>query len=185
MDISSSAKINVGPGTFTLGTKRNRKSRLETRLLLDPKATLNISGGGYVGSGADIQLFTGAELNIGKGCCFNSGLEIVCAEKITFGEDVHIGRDVHIRDNNGEHYIIQPGYTWKAPVSIGAHCWIGSSVSIMKGVTIGEGRVRLFRRTRLSRIRFSRIALHPAIRRKLSLGTSFGDRKLELDEREQ
>lgn len=140
-DIAPSAKINVGSGVFRFGTKRNRKSRLETRLLLDPNATLNIAGGGYVGSGADIQLFHGAELNIGKGCCFNSGLQIVCAEEITFGEDVHVGRDVHIRDNNGEHYIIQPGYTWKASVTIGAHCWLGSSVSIMKGVTIGEGTV--------------------------------------------
>ena len=140
-DIAPTSKINVGPGTFRFGTKRNRKSRLETRLLLDPNATLNIAGGGYVGSGADIQLFKGSELNIGKGCCFNSGLQIVCAEKITFGDDVHVGRDVHIRDNNGEHYIIQPGYTWKAPVTIGEHCWLGSSVSIMKGVTIGEGTV--------------------------------------------
>ena len=64
-----------------------------------------------------------------------------CADKISIGSHTFIGRDVWIRDNNGGHYIIQPGYTNTAPVYIGDYVWIGSNVSIMKGVTIGDGAV--------------------------------------------
>lgn len=141
LDLRPSGKIIIKNGSFRFGTKRNLKSRLETRLMVEDGARLEIGGNGYVGSGADIQLFKNSVIKLGVGDCFNSGLQIVCAESITFGDDVHVGRDVWIRDNNGEHYIIQPGYSWKAPVVIGSHCWIGSGVSIMKGVTIGEGTV--------------------------------------------
>lgn len=141
LDIRKRGRIVVEKGVFTLGSNRNRKSRRETRLLVEDGAELHIKAGGYIGSGADVQLFSGARLELGVGDCFNSGLQIVCAERIVIGDDVHVGRDVWIRDNNGEHYIIQPGYTWKAPVTIGDRCWIGSNVAIMKGVTIGEGTV--------------------------------------------
>ena len=89
---------------------------------------------------SDIQIFKGARLVMGKGNC-NSGLQIVCADEITIGNNTYIGRDVWIRDNNGGHYIIQPGYTNTAPVHIGDYVWIGSNVCIMKGVTIGDGAV--------------------------------------------
>lgn len=141
IDLRKRGRIVVESGTFSLGAKRNRKSRLETRLMVEDGAELRVKGQCGIVSGADIQLFAGAKLELGAKCGFNQGLQIVCAERITIGEDVHIGRDVWIRDNNGEHYIIQPGYTWKAPVVIGARCWIGSNSAIMKGVTIGEGTV--------------------------------------------
>lgn len=141
LDLRRRGQIVVECGVFTLGSKRNRKSRLETRLLVEDGAALHVKAGGHFASGADVQLFPGARLELGVGDCFNSGLQIVCAERITIGDDVHVGRDVWIRDNNGEHYIIQPGYTWKSPVTIGDRCWIGSNVAIMKGVTIGEGTV--------------------------------------------
>ena len=114
---------------------------IETLLLLEDNAVLRLKGRASIMSGADIQLFKNSEVEIGEGTAINSGFQLVCAERIVLGNDVHIGRDVWIRDNNGEHYIIQPGYTWKAPVVIGDHCWLGSNVSVMKGVTIGEGTV--------------------------------------------
>lgn len=141
IDIRSTGKIIIGRGHFSVGTNKNVQSKLETRLLVEAGARLDIAGNGYLGAGADIQLFPNSHVKIGMGDCFNCGLEIVCAESIEFGPDVHVGRDVKIRDNNGEHFIIQSGYNWKAPVKIGAHCWIGSNVSILKGVTIGEGTV--------------------------------------------
>lgn len=141
IDLRPLGRIVIERGMFTLGSNRNRKSRRETRLLVENGAELHVKSGGYIGSGADIQLFAGAKLSLGIGDAFNSGLQIVCAENITIGDDVHVGRDVWIRDNNGEHYIIQPGYAWKAPIVIGARCWIGSRATILKGVTIGEGTV--------------------------------------------
>ena len=141
LDLAPTSKIIIEKGTFNFGRQRNKMGHKETLLLLEDNAVLRIKGQASVMSGADIQLFKNSEVEIGEGTRINSGFQLVCAEKIVLGKDVHIGRDVWIRDNNGEHYIIQPGYTWKAPVVIGDHCWLGSNVSVMKGVTIGEGTV--------------------------------------------
>ena len=140
-DFRGTARISIGGGRFRFGMKKNRNSRLETRLFVDDGGRFEIERNGYVGSGADIQVFKNAVLRFGKDIGINSGLQIVCADAIEIGDGTRIGRDVWIRDNNGEHYIIQPGYTWKSPVRIGANCWIGSRAMIMKGVTIGEGTV--------------------------------------------
>lgn len=140
-DFKDNSILRVEGGVFRFGTHKNAKSCKETDLFMDEGSEFRIKGGGYIGCGADVQLFKKGRLEFGRGVCINSGFQLVCADEIVIGDDVHIGRDVWVRDNNGEHYIIQPGYTWKAPVKIGSHCWIGSCVKIMKGVMIGEGTV--------------------------------------------
>lgn len=141
LDLRKGARIMVAQGCrLTLGSKKNRKSRLESRLFLDENAKLRITGTRNFTYGCDIQVFKGAELTFGQGSC-NSGLQIVCADKISIGHHTYIGRDVWIRDNNGGHSIIQSGYTDTAPVVIGDYCWITSNIVIMKGVTIGDGSV--------------------------------------------
>lgn len=140
MSISKAAKIIIKSGVFNFGNKRNPKSRLETRLLVEDNAVFEIDGRLDIVSGADIQLFKNAHLKIGSGSC-NQNLQIVCGDSITIGNDIHIGRDVFIRDTNGTHFIIQPGYSYHNPVVIGDHVWLCSGVKVMKGVTIGEGTV--------------------------------------------
>ena len=140
VNISPKGLLKINRGPFTLGQKRNSLSRRETLLLVEVGAVLEIDGTLTIGSGADIQLFPGSQVHVKSGS-FNAGLQLTCADRIEIGEDVRIGRNVQIRDNNGEHYIIQPGYTWHAPVTIGDHCWLCSNVCVMKGVTIGEGTV--------------------------------------------
>lgn len=138
--LSKSAKVIVRSGYFNLGNKRNPASKLETRLMVEDNAVLEVTGRLNIVSGADIQLFKNAHLKIGSGSC-NQNLQIVCGDSITIGDDIHIGRDVFIRDTNGTHFIIQPGYTYHNPVVIGDHVWLCSGVKVMKGVTIGEGTV--------------------------------------------
>lgn len=140
VDLRRGAKIIVKNGLLNFGDKKNIKSKLETRLFLDENAKFIIKGNRNFMYDTDIQVFAGATLIFGNGRC-NSGLKIVCADKITIGNNVNIGRDVWIRDNNGGHHIIQTGYTDKAPVVVNDNVWIGSNVVIMKGVTIGEGAV--------------------------------------------
>lgn len=140
IDLHKGAKIKINNGILNIGVKKNRKSKAETRLFMDTNARLNIKGSRSFMYNSDIQVFKDAELSFGSGNC-NSGLQIVCAEKISIGKETYIGRDVWIRDNNGGHTIVQAGYTNSAPVIIGDFCWIGSNVVIMKGVTIGEGSV--------------------------------------------
>jgi len=140
IDLRKGAKILVNDGTLQFGNKRNLKSKMEARLLLEENAKLVVDGDRSIMYNSDIQVFKGAELSFGKGAC-NSGLQIVCAYKISIGSNTYVGRDVWIRDNNGGHHVIQAGYTDKAPVIIGDYVWIGSNVQIMKGVTIGEGAI--------------------------------------------
>lgn len=140
IDLHKGAKIKINNGILNIGVKKNRKSKAETRLFMDTNARLNINGSRSLMYNSDIQIFRDAELSFGSGNC-NSGLQIVCAEKISIGKETYIGRDVWIRDNNGGHTIVQTGYTNSAPVIIGDFCWIGSNVVIMKGVTIGDGSV--------------------------------------------
>lgn len=140
IDLAPSSIINIG-GLVSLNLKRTRGSKAEFRLLLENNATLSFGKGySFFKYDSDIQIFEGGELNIGS-CATNIGLKIVCSDKITIGNDVHIGRDVWIRDNNGGHNVIIKGYKDKAPVSIGDHVWICSNVCITKGVTIGEGAI--------------------------------------------
>lgn len=131
--------VNNG-GHLNFGDKKNRKSKLESRLLLEENSRLIINGNRNFMYDCDIQIFEGANLTFGSGRC-NSGLKIVCSDSIIIGNNINIGRDVWIRDNNGGHHIIQTGYVDKAPVIINDNVWIGSNVVIMKGVTIGEGSV--------------------------------------------
>lgn len=140
IDLRKGSKIIIENGTFQFGIKRNKKSQMETRLLMEENSRLLIKGNRNILYNSDIQIFNGGCLTFGSGSC-NSGLQIVCAQEITIGKETYIGRDVWIRDNNGGHHIIQTGYTDKAPVHIGDYVWIGSNVQIMKGVTIGEGSV--------------------------------------------
>lgn len=140
IDLRKGAKIIINNGVLNFGNKRNLKSKMETRLLIEENAKLIINGTRNILYNSDIQVFKDAELTFGEGAC-NSGLQIVCADKITIGSHTFIGRDVWIRDNNGGHHVIQTGYTDKAPITIGDYVWIGSNVQIMKGVTIGEGAI--------------------------------------------
>lgn len=141
IDLRKKSKIVVNKGgCLNFGDKRNRKSKMETRLLLEEHARLIINGNRNFMYDSDIQVFEGANLSFGSGRC-NSGLKIVCSDSIVIGDNVNIGRDVWIRDNNGGHHIIQTGYVDKAPVIINDNVWIGSNVVIMKGVTIEEGAV--------------------------------------------
>lgn len=140
IDLRQGSLIDASKGTLNFGDKRNMKSKMETRLLLEENSKFIVNGARNIMYNSDIQVFKEATLTMGEGRC-NSGLQIVCAEEITIGNNTFIGRDVWIRDNNGGHHIIQTGYTDRAPVHIGDYVWIGSNVQIMKGVTIGDGAV--------------------------------------------
>lgn len=84
----------------------------------------------------------GASVKIGKDCFFNnycslnilSGLEI--GKRCIFGENVKIYDHNHIYKDTTVP-IKEQGFS-KAPVKIGNDCWIGSNVTILKGVTVGN-----------------------------------------------
>jgi acetyltransferase-like isoleucine patch superfamily enzyme/coenzyme F420-reducing hydrogenase beta subunit len=126
-----------------IGTKKFRRSKLETRLLVEDGGTLIVDSRFGIGYGSDIEIFRGGTLHIkGKqGGGINISATIICAERIEIGEHVMIGRNVTIRDNNGGHYLSQQGYKNTRPVIIGNHVWLCESCTVMPGVKIGDGAI--------------------------------------------
>jgi acetyltransferase-like isoleucine patch superfamily enzyme len=89
----------------------------------------------------------GGCLKIGDHVFLNSYTSINCLFNIEIGDKVLIGENVKIYDHNhkyeinaGELNVASDEYT-VAKVHIGNHCWIGSNVTILKGVSIGENSI--------------------------------------------
>ena len=138
LSIDKSASIYVG-GKVYFGTKRNKKSKIESRLLLDPKSKLIFEGDANCLYGMHIEVFNNACLTIGGGFASNMNDTIICGDSITIGERVSVGRDVTIRDNNGGHFLSRRTYKDKRPVHIGQHCWLCEGAMIMPGTKLGTG----------------------------------------------
>jgi acetyltransferase-like isoleucine patch superfamily enzyme len=78
----------------------------------------------------------GAELSIGEGCGF-SGTVIACAKRIQIGNNVRCGANTLINDTDWHGDDLRTGPD--KMVIIQDNVWIGANVSVLKGVTIGEG----------------------------------------------
>lgn len=138
LDVSPQARLELN-GTLVLGWKQFRKSRLETRLLVDGDSTLAVNGRFTVYAGADIRVLKGGTLTLADGY-FNDGVQLSCVRKITIGRGCAIAREVVIRDTDA-HRLADPGHEISAEIRIGDHVWIGTRAIILKGVTIGDGAV--------------------------------------------
>ena len=87
----------------------------------------------------------GGQVEIGKDCFFNNYCSINSLKKVTIGEGTIFGSNCHIYDHNHrfsdvETSIKAQGYTL-GETHIGKHCWFGTNVVVLKGVTIGDNCV--------------------------------------------
>lgn len=140
IEIQKGGKVELN-GMLKFGFKRIKKSKLESRLLVEKGGVLRVNNDFTFYYGADIEVFKGGELIIEGGGGANINATIICAEKIVLGKGVQIGRNVTIRDNNGGHYIARQGYKNSRPVVIGDRAWLGEGCTIMSGVKIGKGAI--------------------------------------------
>lgn len=138
LEIDPTARICL-KGPMVVGKPRLRKSRVETRLLLERGACLTVDGLFTVGYGSDVELFAGARLNVNQ-VVVNSFLTLICADEITFTGQTWIGREVSIRDTNA-HLVALDGYKVVAPVVIRNHTWLCSRCNINPGAQLGAGCV--------------------------------------------
>lgn len=145
-EIHPTAKIILN-APFCIGSRRFRKSKLESRFLMEEGASLEVNSCFDCMYGADVEIFKGASLvikndmqNQGAGGP-NIGFTLICGNHIEIGEECRIGRNVTIRDNNGHHYLSMQGYKESKPVIIGKHVWICEGATIMQGVKIGDGAI--------------------------------------------
>ncbi len=95
---------------------------------------------------------TGAKVplvKIGKYCDFGHFNHITCCQSIEIGEGVLTGMYVLISDNSHgrndltdaySRPVVRPLFS-KGPVKIGRNVWIGDKVTILGGVSIGEGAI--------------------------------------------
>lgn len=85
-----------------------------------------------------IQLHKNAVLTLGNGYMNTNGI-IVCMQSITIGDAI-IAPNCYIVDSD-YHKIIENGKVINppAPVKFSGHVWLGQNVTVLKGVTIGQG----------------------------------------------
>ena len=121
------------------GVKQVKKSRTETRILLERNATLTLDGNFSIYANSYIRVFPNSHLIL-HGGFINENVQISCGDTIEIGEGATIGRDVCIRSYDG-HTIEEDGYKIAAPIKIGKHVWIGQGATILKGVAIGDGAI--------------------------------------------
>ena len=136
--LDKGAKINL-EANFVTGTKQVKKSRTETRILLEHDATMTIDGNFNCYANSFIRVFPNSHLII-HGGFINENVQISCGDTIEIGDGATIGRDVIIRSYDG-HIIEEEGYKIAEPIKIGSHVWIGQGATVLKGVTIGDGAI--------------------------------------------
>lgn len=100
-------------------------------------AELNLAGA-IIGRGAVVSAGPGARIFIGEGTYLNDGCQVLASKEIRIGRGCAISWNVTIIDDDG-HGIKPPPYS--ASVAIQDKVWIGCNVTVLKGVTIGEGSV--------------------------------------------
>lgn len=136
--ISRTATINIVKGSLALNRYITRKDPFIGNLEMYKNSTLNIQNTFFIHSGCDIMVFENAKLNLGSGY-INRYCKIRCYSSISIGHNVAISENFTIWDNDA-HTIIGNGNS-VAPVVIGDKVWIGTNVTVLKGVTIGNGAV--------------------------------------------
>lgn len=86
----------------------------------------------------------GARISIGPRCYINRQTMFDASGEITVGAETMIGPFCYITDHDhGARSGQRPseGELITAPTRLGARCWIGAHVTVLKGVSIGDGSV--------------------------------------------
>lgn len=101
-----------------------------------------------VGSNVICRNFENFHVSSGKlilhdGVFINNSCSFNCMERIEIGSGTMMGEGVRFYDHD-HIYTAEKIEKWQwitAPIRVGRDCWIGSNVTILKGVTIGENTI--------------------------------------------
>ena len=83
----------------------------------------------------------GKNITIGKNVFINSGCRFQDHGGITIGDGTLIGHNMVLATLNHDFDPEKRSTNLPAPISIGANVWIGSSVTVLPGVTIGDNAI--------------------------------------------
>lgn len=130
------SKISIG-NRLTLNGNSIINNGRSSIIRMDENALFMIENDSSIYYGADIILFKGAKLTIGNSF-INSDCRIRCHSAITIGDGCAISHGLVIMDSDAH---LLNGSKNTAPVVIGNHVWIGTQVTILSGVRVGDGAV--------------------------------------------
>ena len=136
LKIASSARLNLN-GNLVLNANGMGGNGRSSILRMDDNSVLDCDSFSFM-YGADVILFKGARLTLGKGSFINSDCKIRCHKEIVIGEECAISHDFTVMDSDAHEL---NGKKNTNPVHIGNHVWIGTRVTILNGVTVGGGAV--------------------------------------------
>lgn len=138
IDVHRSARIILGTGNMTLN-RRWAGDKFPFLFSMAKNSVLRVDGTFDFYSGGKLYINENAELHLGSGY-INHNANISVFNKITIGHDCVIGENLVMRDNDG-HSICGRKESNSSPITIGNHVWIGLNVTILKGVSVGDGAI--------------------------------------------
>lgn len=134
LDNQSSLKVE---GRLTLGAHSYGNTK-QTLLQMNKNSEFNVSGNFSLYYGSDIILFENSRFTVGNDTYINADAKIRCYDSITIGSHCSISHDFTVMDSDF-HYL--NGKKKSGPVIIHDNVWIGTRVTILSGVEVGEGSV--------------------------------------------
>lgn len=137
LHLNAGAKLDLH-GQLLLGANAAAGDGRSSILRMDEGSQLHLTGNFKFMYGADVILFKDSELVLGNNSFINSDCKIRCHKKIVIGNDCAISHDFTVMDSDAHKL---NGKVSSAPVIIGDHVWIGTRVTILNGVSIGDGAV--------------------------------------------
>ena len=127
----------TGIGRLLLGKQWESGRFMPSQMILRSDSRLILNGDFIIYSGHNIWINQNASLTLGSGY-INNNFNLSCFDSIEIGHNVAISENVTIRDSD-DHCIGVNNKT--KPIKIGNNVWIGINVTILKGVSIGDGAV--------------------------------------------
>ncbi|UQB67769.1 acyltransferase [Epilithonimonas zeae] len=107
---------------------------------IHPSASLLINNRVNLRNYCNFVLGENATVILEKNVFMNNYCSINAIEKIEIGENTLFGEGVKLYDHNHEYNekTVEHRKFTSSPIKIGKNCWLGSNVTVLKGVTIGD-----------------------------------------------
>ena len=141
LELNKTAKIFLHANIF-LNNNKLPHSKAECYLRLRKKSEMTVNGSVSLNYNATIEVHDNGIFSIGCSA-INSGAVIICAYKMTIGNNCLIARHCMISDSDHHQTLDEAGEITNYPreVIIGDNVWLGVKSTIMRGVKIKNGGV--------------------------------------------
>jgi acetyltransferase-like isoleucine patch superfamily enzyme len=141
LKVGSGSRIDIPSGSFLfLGFAHFTPTPCSIHL--GKRARLSVEGTVQIHRGVRVFVHDGARLEIGNRSYINDCSTITCFEHIRIGSECSISWYTNILDTN-VHELVVAGRPRprSAPLFIGDHVWVGTGVTILAGISIGDQAV--------------------------------------------